>query len=229
MLEVDMKTTIKTLYQKGYNKTQIGQMLGIDRKTVRKVLKENEAPTAPEQAKAVWPSMLDEYREYIQIQLAKELSITRIHQDQMKGFGVECGYTTLRDYVAKIRKSQPRAYMVLHSLPGEEAQVDFGYIGTLKVGGSVRKAWVFAMSLSYSRYMYVSITLDQGVQTFIRCHTQAFRYFGGVPQTVKIDNLKAAIVETDFYGPTVQRTYAAYAEHYGLLPNPCRVYTPTDK
>lgn len=29
MLEVDMKTTIKTLYQKGYNKTQIGRMPGI--------------------------------------------------------------------------------------------------------------------------------------------------------------------------------------------------------
>ena len=45
--------------------------------------------------------------------------------------------------------------MVLHSLPGEEAQVDFGYIGTLKVNGIPRKAWVFVMSLSYSRYMYV--------------------------------------------------------------------------
>lgn len=229
MLEVDMKTTIKTLYKKGYNKTQIGRMLDIDRKTVRKVLKDNGTATAPGQTKAVWPSMLDEYREYIEIQLAKELSVTRIHQDLMKEFGVECGYTTLRDYVAKIRKGQPHAYMVLHSLPGEEAQVDFGYIGTLKVNGVPRRAWVFVMSLSYSRCMYASITLDQGVQTFIRCHTQAFRYFGGVPQTVKTDNLKAAIVEADFYEPTVQRTYAAFADYYGFLPNPCRVYTPTDK
>lgn len=77
--------------------------------------------------------------------------------------------------------------------------------------------------------MYAAITLDQSVQTFIRCHTEAFHYFGGVPQTVKIDNLKAAIVEADFYEPTVQRTYAAFAQHYGFLPNPCRVYTPTDK
>ncbi len=231
MLEVDMKTTIKTLFQKGYNKTQIGRMLGIDRKTVRKVLKENTDEKVTEQkvSETVWPSMLDEYREYIEIQLEKELSITRIHQDLQKEFGIECGYTTLRDYVAKLRKKTPHAYMVLHSLPGEEAQVDFGYIGTLKVNGHPRKAWVFVMSLSYSRYMYVSITLDQSVQTFIRCHTEAFHYFGGVPQTVKIDNLKAAIVETDFYEPTVQRTYAAFAEHYGFLPNPCRVYTPTDK
>lgn len=231
MLEVDMKTTIKTLYQKGYNKTQIGRMLGIDRKTVRKVLNETTQEKMAEQKKqeGIWPSMLDEYREYIDIQLSKELSITRIHQDLQKEFGIECGYSTLRDYVAKIRKSQPHAYMVLHSLPGEEAQVDFGYIGTLKVNGAPRKAWVFVMSLSYSRYMYVAITLNQSVQTFIRCHTEAFHYFGGVPQTVKIDNLKAAIVETDFYEPIVQRTYAAFAEHYGFLPNPCRVYTPTDK
>ena len=231
MLEVDMKTTIKTLYQKGYNKTQIGRILGIDRKTVRKVLKDdvNQKETGQGTQESVWPSMLDEYREYIEIQLGKELSITRIHQDLQKEFGVECGYTTLRDYVAKLRRNIPHAYMVLHSLPGEEAQVDFGYIGTLKVNGSPRKAWVFVMSLSYSRYMYAAITLDQSVQTFIRCHTEAFHYFGGVPQTVKIDNLKAAIVETDFYEPTVQRTYAAFAQHYGFLPNPCRVYTPTDK
>lgn len=231
MLEVDMKTTIKTLYQKGYNKTQIGRMLGIDRKTVRKVLKDdaNRKESGQGIQDSVWPSMLDEYREYIEIQLGKELSITRIHQDLQKEFGVECGYTTLRDYVTKLRRNTPHAYMVLHSLPGEEAQVDFGYIGTLKVNGSPRKAWVFVMSLSYSRYMYAAITFDQSVQTFIRCHTEAFHYFGGVPQTVKIDNLKAAIVETDFYEPTVQRTYAAFAQHYGFLPNPCRVYTPTDK
>lgn len=176
MLEVDMETTIKTLYQRGYNKTQIGRMLGIDRKTVRKVLKEaatNQNSAVAERAptKAAWPSMLDEYREYIETQLSKELSIIRIHQDMLKEFGIECGYTTLRDYVAKIRKSQPHAYMVLHSLPGEEAQVDFGYIGTLKVNGTPRKAWIFVMALSFSRYMYVSITLDQSVQTFIRCHT----------------------------------------------------------
>lgn len=231
MLEVDMKTTIKTLYQKGYNKTQIGRTLGIDRKTVRKVLNELTQDKMPEQKKqeGTWPSMLDDYREYIDTQLSKDLSIVRIHQDLQKEFGIQCGYSTLRDYVAKIRKSTPHPYMVLHSLPGEEAQVDFGYIGTLKVDGTPRKAWVFIMSLSYSRYMYVAITLDQSVQTFIRCHIEAFHYFSGVPQTVKIDNLKAAIVEADFYEPTVQRTYAAFAQHYGFLPNPCRVYTPTDK
>lgn len=78
MLEVDMKTTIRTLYKKEYNKTQIGRMLGIDRKTVRKVLKENEehqgSSNHPSEPKTgILPSMLDDYREFIEIQLAKDL------------------------------------------------------------------------------------------------------------------------------------------------------------
>ena len=227
MLEVAMKTTVRTLYEKGYSKTKIAQMLGIDRKTVRKIL--NEPESRDREKGGPWPSMLDDYKEFIQIQINKDLSITRIHDDLRKLYGVECGYTTVRDYVSKIKKSVPHAYMILDTLPGEEAQVDFGYIGTVNVNGHPQKAWVFLMALSYSRYLYAEITLNQSVQTFIRCHTNAFEYFGGVPETVKIDNLKAAIVEADFYEPTVQRAYAAFAEHYGFLPVPCRVYTPTDK
>lgn len=120
--------------------------------------------------------------------------------------------------------------MVLHSLPGEEAQVDFGYIGTIRMkNGKYKKAWVFVMELSYSRYMYVQIVFDQSVTTFIDCHRKAFRYFRRVPKCIKIDNLKAAILEADFYEPTIQRNYAAFAAHYGFIAEPCRVYTPTDK
>jgi len=46
---------------------------------------------------------------------------------------------------------------------------------------------------------------------------------------VKIDNLKAGVIDTNFYEPLIQRTYASFAAHYGFLPQPCRIYTPTDK
>lgn len=85
------------------------------------------------------------------------------------------------------------------------------------------------MTLSYSRYMYVEIVLDQKVQTFIDCHKRAFKYFNGTPEMVKIDNLKTAILEADFYEPTIQKDYASFAAYYCFLAQPCRVYTPTDK
>lgn len=122
MLEAAMKTTIKTLFQRGFNKSQIARMLCIDRKTVRKVL--NRASSG----KDIWKdevrrtSLLDDYKEFILVQIAKGLSNVRIHQELLTLYGVECSYSTLRDYVAKLKKSAPHAYMVRHSLPGEEAR-----------------------------------------------------------------------------------------------------------
>lgn len=224
-----MQTTIKTLFEKGYSKTKIGEILGISRKTVTTILSKLENNDVIERKKQV--TILDDFKEYISIQTQKGLSAIRIYQDMKSDdMGYTGSYDTVKRFVASIKTAAPKAYMVMHSLPGEEAQVDFGYIGTLKMkNGKYKKAWVFVMELSYSRYMYVQIVFDQSVNTFIDCHRKAFRYFGGIPKYVKIDNLKAAILEADFYEPTIQRNYAAFATHYGFMAEPCRVYTPTDK
>ena len=85
------------------------------------------------------------------------------------------------------------------------------------------------MRLSYSRLDYYEKVYDQRVETFIQCHINAFEYFGGVPEVVKIDNLKAAILEANFYEPIYQRMYKDFANYYGFRPIPCRVYHPNDK
>lgn len=227
MLGVEMHTTIQTLFKKGYNKTQISRILEIDRKTVRTVLKKIEKDGTIK--KKQYPSILDNYKEYINIQVSKELTATRIFQDLQREYDFKGSYDTVKKYISKIKKKTPKAYMVLKTLPGEEAQVDFGYVGTIKVNNRHKKAWIFVMTLSYSRYMYVQIVFDQSVKTFIECHKNAFKYFNGIPKTVKIDNLKAGILEADFYEPTVQKNYASFAAHYDFWAQPCRVRTPTDK
>lgn len=222
-----MHTTIRTMFKRGVSKSEIARILGVDRKTVRNVLNKPEDEPI---VKKAHPSIYDPYREYIEKKLSQDLSAARILQDLKSDFPEFSGkYSSMRDYVRKIKGSKQKVYMVLHCMPGEEAQVDFGYIGMLKVNGKYKKAWVFVMVLCYSRYMYAQIVLDQSVKTFIQCHINAMKYFGGVPKVVKIDNLKAGVVDTNFYEPLVQRTYASFAAHYGFLPEPCRVYTPTDK
>jgi len=85
------------------------------------------------------------------------------------------------------------------------------------------------MRLSYSRLDYYEKVYDQRVETFIQCHINAFKYFGGVCQYIKIDNLKAAILEANFYQPVYQKLYENFAKHYGFKPIPCRVGKPNDK
>jgi transposase len=111
-------------------------------------------------------------------------------------------------------------------LPGSEAQVDFGYAGVSvdPRSGVVRKTWVFVMVLAFSRHLYAELVFDQREATWLLCHQHAFAFFGGVPQRLVPDNLKAAVVRASFTEPEASRGYRECAEHYGFLidPNPPR-------
>ena len=48
---------------------------------------------------------------------------------------------------------------------------------------------------------------DQKIETWINCHINAFRDFGGVPKVIKLDNLKAGVTKVDIYEPMYQKEY----------------------
>lgn len=228
LLRENMYTTIKTLFDKGYSKSQIAKMLDIDRGTVREILKRIE--NGEEIKRKPVPTIIDKYKEIINTKINQELSAKRIYQDLISDYDYDGSYETIKLYVREIKASNIKTFMVNSTLPAEEAQVDFGYIGKIPdENGVIRKAWVFCMILSYSRYMFCQIVFNQEVKTFIRCHEHAFRYFSGVPKTVKIDNLKAAILEANFYEPIYQKEYEQFSRYYNFSSIPCRVRTPTDK
>ncbi len=54
-------------------------------------------------------------------------------------------------------------------------------------------------------------------------------FFGGVPEQLVSDNLRAGITKACFYEPKVNRTYADLATHYGTAIIPARPYKPRDK
>jgi transposase len=86
-------------------------------------------------------------------------------------------------------------------LEGEEAQVDYGYVGLMldPISSKMKKTQAFIMTLSYSRYRYVEFVFRQDAATWVQCHINAFNFFCGVPQAVLLDNLKAGVVAADIY------------------------------
>lgn len=227
MLGAAMFTTIKTLMEKKLNKSEMARATGHDWKTVSKVVKAIESGQELPEKKA-HPRILDPHKEEVMAHLENGLSGVRIHEELLK-LGVDVGYSTVKDYLAEITKRE-NIFVRIHTAPGEEAQVDFGYVGLTSIeGGKKKKTWVFNMKLSYSRLDYYEKVYDQRVETFIQCHIHAFRYFGGVPKFVRIDNLKAAILEANFYEPVYQKIYKDFSDYYGFSPIPCRIYRPNDK
>lgn len=151
---------------------------------------------------------------------------------RLKGeHGYDGSYSSLYRYVRHLEPGTPGGFVRLEVAPGAEAQVDFGAAGLIAdpTTGQRRKAWVFVMTLSYSRHQYATLVFDQSVGTWLRCHREAFEFFGGVPGRIVIDNLKAAIVRAVWHDPVVQRSYREFAEHYGFLIAPCRPRTAWHK
>lgn len=118
--------------------------------------------------------------------------------------------------------------------PGVETQVDFGFIGMLfdPVCGRQRKAWVFVMTLGYSRHQYCQVVFDQSTPTWLRLHCDAFKALGCVPEVVRPDNLKAAVIRAAFGAgdtPALNRSYRELARHFGFKIEPTPAFQPKKK
>lgn len=139
--------------------------------------------------------------------------------------GFAGSYSTLRRFVEEFSGDEKEVFCRVETRPGEEAQVDFGYAGLCQG----RKAWVFVMTLSWSRHMYIQFVHDQSAETWLDCHIQAFRYFGGVPGRIVVDNLKAAVISHLVHDPVLGEPYRRLARHCGFVVSPNRPRTPRHK
>ena len=115
---------------------------------------------------------------------------------------------------------------------GEKLFVD--YAGqTVEVAdvatGEVRQAQIFVAVLGASNYTYVEATWTQSLPDWIASHRRAFAFFGGVPEIVVPDNLKAGVHHPHRYEPDLNPTYQDLAEHYGTAIIPTRTASPRDK
>ncbi len=149
----------------------------------------------------------------------------------MEQFGFTGSYSSVRRKVQTIRAKTPEASCVLDFAPSEAAQVDFGKGPDIidVFTGDVIKAWIFVMTLCFSRHMYAQIVSDQKVATWLSCHRHAFEFFNGVVGKLIIDNPKCAITRACYRDPEVQRSYSELAEGYGFLISPCPPRDPKKK
>lgn len=175
-------------------------------------------------------SRVQAYQDLV-VRLRREGHESRAIWERLKERGFSGSYSAVWRFVQKLEPPTPDVTVRVETDPGAEAQVDFGSAGKMidPATGTLRKAWAFVMTLSWSRHQYVEFVFDQKVRTWLGCHVNAFAYFGGVPRRVVIDNLKAGITQACWDDPQVQHAYAECAEHYGFLIAPCRPATPQHK
>ena len=168
-------------------------------------------------------SPLEEHREKIEDWCKEGVQMTTMYGLLKRKHRYKGSYSSVRRFARKVRGPASKATMCLVYEPGEAVQVDFGSGPKLPdpVTGELRSTWIFVMTLCWSRHQYARIVWDQKTPTWLACHQQAFRFMGGVPRRVVLDNASCAITRACRREPEVQRSYYELAEGYGFQLQVC--------
>jgi transposase len=168
------------------------------------------------------------HAEFIEAEVAKRRNAVAIYQDLVEHHGYDGSYDAVKRFARRFRAEDPKLSCRFETPPGQEAQVDYGEGAPTRDPrtGKYRKPRLFVMTLSMSRHAFRKVVWRSSQQTWCELHEEAFAYFGGAPKTIRLDNLKEGVIQSDIYEPELNMLYAATLAHYGVVAIPCRPYAP---
>ena len=237
---------ILALHRLGHSNRKIARLLGIHRETVAEHLRAAESQNRPntptgsddessvpgEVCRAIIPgppSQCERFRETIAAKVEAGLSAVRIFQDLVEE-GFEGKYWSVRRYVTRLTAPHDLPFRRMETMPGEEAQVDFGTGAAVRMAdGKLRRPWIFRIVLSYSRKAYSEAVWRQTSEAFMQCLENAFRHFGGVPKRLVTGQLEGRRGAGRLVRPgdPSQAAIVRRALRHGFLPT--KPYTPRHK
>lgn len=227
---MDVWTTIKVLYNRGVSIRQIAKQLKISRNTVRKYLNK-EGPlrykkSARYGSKSKWEGWK---KEIIEMYYNKKFVGSRIFEE-LKKRGAEGSRTGLYTYLKRIKQEDisGRIRERYETGPGDQAQFDWSPY-TVRIGSEYRKIYVFCIILSFSRFKYYVASFDKTQQSVFLAIERAFRYFGGVPRRLLMDNAKQMVEEPNPRIFRWNRKFLEFLGYYGVEPNVHGIRRPFTK
>lgn len=206
----------------------IARNLGLHHSTVERVLRE---AGAADSLRPPRPRKIDPYTGFIVEKLKDhpDLRASRLYA-MVKERGYDGQPDHFRSLVAGLRPRRPsEAYLRLRTLPGEQAQVDWGHFGSVLIGRAVRKLYAFVLVLAWSRWIFLRFGYDIGMAGFVRGHVEAFEFFGGVPRVLLYDNLKSAVLERMGDAVHFNPALLELSGHYRYEPRPVAVARGNEK
>lgn len=220
---------IMRLKEQGLSKRAVAKRLGISRDTVSKYWNTKNL----ESGQPCYSSrtlLIDPYRNYITDRLDNypELTAKRLYKE-IKKQGFKGSERTVRRYVQDIRPAAYREYKPFETLPGEQAQVDWGHFGNIIIEEKRYKLYAFVFTLCWSRINYVEFVTSLGMASFLTSLNRALEYTGGVPREILFDNAKVVVSERVGNIVRFSENLLHFALAYGFTPRACWTYDAESK
>jgi transposase len=221
---------------------EIARQCGCDPRTAKKYVEHPELINQPRRQSQTREGLVSPYTGQIEAYLADENGNHRaswIH-DQLVKSGFAGSYEIVKRAVRSRKEQSARiAYARFETLPGAQAQVDFGEFKVVLPDGSVVTLYLFVMILGYSRKIFACLLERCDLPSFLEAHILAFEYFGGTPQEILYDRMRNVYVrhvcetpdpdDKSARGvgrPLFTQSLVTLAVHYGFKPLVAPAYAP---
>jgi transposase len=215
---------IRSLAKQGYSIRAIARMSGLNFRTVKKYLQKGVVP----RYKAVKrQSKLEAFKGLIDGWLSQQNYQASRIEELLRKQGYNGSYNTVQRYVKQLKGKRDRvAYVRFETMPGVQAQVDFGDFAIYCSDGRKITVYCFMMVLGYSRRMYVELIDRCTLANFLKCHQKAFKFFDGIPAEILYDNMKNVVIKKLIGKIQWNASFLAFCLHYGLKPLTTPAYSP---
>lgn len=227
----DDVAVILRLHALGWGTKRIAREVGCARNTVKRYVAHGAwAPVAARSR----PKALDAHADWVAERLHRHRgNADVVRQDLLREHGVAVSLRTVERAVAPLRqalRAEARATVRFETAPGEQLQIDFGERRVL-IAGVAEKLYFFVATLGYSRRPHVRVFRHERQTAWFEGLESAFHAFGGVPETVLLDNARALVLtpRRDGAPAAFHPRLLALAKHWGFRPIACAPYRARTK
>ena len=220
-----------------YSNCEIAQRLGVTEGAIRYWIKRRLSgerdgrqlkPSALDRYHGVIAGWIEDYKDSRRRPTLKALCDTlKCHH------GYDRSYDAVRRYVRKhFPEFWKRGFRIrIETPPGKLLQLDWKedlWVQMTEPGNWI-KVQALVFSLGFSRKSVVKISERKDLDSFIHCHQGAFLVFGGLPEVIRTDCLKSAIVQWRGQSSKINVRYQKFLDALGVVVFPSRPGTPEDK
>jgi transposase len=212
----------------GVSQREIAARLGINRRTVRRMLAADEPPRYRRRARGskvdvFEPVIREVLADWPQIKAPRMTEILREH-------GYEGSVDVVKRRLRELRPPTQRPAQRTGYRPGQVLQLDWLELPTRpRIAGRERRVYALLGTLPYSGAQSAHFSFDMTAESFLEGHVWLFDWLGGVPRECVYDNLRSVVAKRERDEIRWNQRFLHLRGHYAFHSTACTPQTPREK